>query len=96
MDPPVGEAARVPVKETPHVLVVEDEPDIAALIAHTLERSDAMHATAVASGDAALRAIAERLPDLVILDLNLPVLSGIEVCRILRSRAATATLPSSC
>ena len=47
----------------------------------------------VGSGDAALRAVAERPPDLIILDLNLPVLSGTEVCRILRARPATADLP---
>ena len=75
------------------VLVVEDEQDIAALIKHTLERSGEMQASIVGSGDAALRAVAERPPDVVILDLNLPVLSGTEVCRILRSRPATANLP---
>jgi DNA-binding response OmpR family regulator len=75
------------------VLIVEDEQDIAALIKHTLERSGEMQASIVAAGDAALRAVAERTPDLLILDLNLPVLSGTEVCRILRSRPATANLP---
>ena len=73
------------------VLVVEDEQDIAALIKHTLERSGEMQASIVGSGDAALRAVAEHPPDVVILDLNLPVLSGTEVCRILRSRPATNT-----
>jgi DNA-binding response OmpR family regulator len=75
------------------VLVVEDEQDIAALIKHALERSGDIEAAIVGSGDAALRAVAERPPDLVILDLNLPVLSGTEVCRILRSRPATAGIP---
>jgi DNA-binding response OmpR family regulator len=77
----------------PYVLIVEDEHDIAALIKHTLERAGEMQAAIVGSGDAALRAIAERLPSLVILDLNLPVVSGTEVCRVLRSRPATAALP---
>ena len=45
------------------------------------------------SGDAALRAVTDSTPDLVILDLNLPVLSGAEVCRILRGRPATANVP---
>ena len=75
------------------VLVVEDEHDIAALIKHTLERSGEVEASIVATGDAALRAVAQQAPDLVILDLNLPVLSGTEVCRILRSRPATSGLP---
>src|SRR5688572_29973466 len=47
----------------------------------------------VSSGDAALKAVSERAPDLLILDLNLPVLGGLEVCRILRSRPATARVP---
>jgi DNA-binding response OmpR family regulator len=75
------------------VLIVEDEQDIASLIKHALERSGEVQAAVVASGDAALRIIAEKTPDLVILDLNLPALSGMEVCRILRSRPATVHLP---
>jgi DNA-binding response OmpR family regulator len=75
------------------VLVVEDERDIAALIKHGLERGGDARVSIVGSGDAAIRAIGEAPPDLVILDLNLPVLSGLEVCRILRSRAATSHLP---
>jgi DNA-binding response OmpR family regulator len=85
--------AGLAMSKVPRVLVVEDEQDIAGLIKHTLERSGEMEASIVGSGDAALRAIADRPPDVVILDLNLPVLSGTEVCRILRSRPATATLP---
>ena len=77
----------------PRVLVVEDEQDIAGLIKHTLERSGDGQVEIVDSGDAALRAVTERAPDLVILDLNLPVLSGTEVCRILRGRPATANVP---
>jgi DNA-binding response OmpR family regulator len=75
------------------VLVVEDEHDIAALIKHALERSGDMRVSIVGSGDAALRAVAEQQPDLIILDLNLPVLSGTEVCRILRGRPDTAQVP---
>lgn len=75
------------------VLVVEDEQDIAALIKHALERSGEMQAAIVGSGDAALRAVSDQPPDLVILDLNLPVVGGTEVCRILRSRPATAHIP---
>jgi DNA-binding response OmpR family regulator len=75
------------------VLVVEDEHDIAGLIKHTLERDGDMAIDIVSSGDAALKAVSDRPPDLLILDLNLPVLGGIEVCRILRARAATARVP---
>ena len=75
------------------VLIVEDEQDIAGLIKHALERGGDAEAEIVASGDAALRAAAERTPDLIILDLNLPVLSGTDVCRILRSRADVGRVP---
>jgi DNA-binding response OmpR family regulator len=82
-----------PVNRVPRVLVVEDEQDIAGLIKHALERSGDARVDIVGSGDAALRAVTEGTPDLVILDLNLPVLSGTEVCRILRGRPATANVP---
>jgi DNA-binding response OmpR family regulator len=75
------------------VLIVEDEHDIAGLIKHTLERGGEAEAEIVGSGDAALKAVADRPPDLVILDLNLPVLSGTEVCRILRGRADAKHIP---
>lgn len=76
-----------------HVLVVEDEQDIAGLIKHTLERSGELKVDTVSSGDAALKSVIDATPDLIILDLNLPVLSGVEVCRILRSRPGTARTP---
>jgi two-component system, OmpR family, alkaline phosphatase synthesis response regulator PhoP len=75
------------------VLIVEDEQDIAGLIKHSLERSGGAEAEIVASGDAALKAVAARPPDLIILDLNLPVLNGLEVCRVLRSRSDARHLP---
>ena len=81
------------VSRAPRVLVVEDEQDIAGLIKHALERSGDGKVEIVSSGDAALRAVTDTPPDLVILDLNLPVLSGTEVCRILRGRPATANIP---
>jgi len=75
------------------VLIVEDERDIAGLIKHTLERAGDAEAEIAESGDAALRAVSARPPDLIILDLNLPVLSGSEVCRILRGRSDGRHLP---
>ena len=76
-----------------HILIVEDETDIAGLIKHTLERSGDADAQIVGSGDAALKAVTEKAPDLIILDLNLPVIGGLEVCRILRSRADVPRVP---
>ena len=75
------------------ILIVEDEQDIAGLIKHTLERTGDADTEIVGSGDAALKAVTERPPDLIILDLNLPVISGVEVCRILRSRADVPRVP---
>jgi len=76
-----------------HVLVVDDEQDIAGLIKHGLEKGGDIEVEIVGTGDGALKAVNERTPDLIVLDLNLPVLSGLEVCRILRSRPNTATVP---
>ena len=76
----VGATART------HVLVVDDEQDIAGLIKHSLERGGDIDVDIVGTGDEALKAVNERTPDLIVLDLNLPVLSGLEVCRILRAR----------
>jgi DNA-binding response OmpR family regulator len=75
------------------VLIVEDEQDIAGLIKHALERTGQAEADIVHSGDEALKAVSDRPPDLIILDLNLPVLNGIEVCRILRSRPDGRNVP---
>jgi DNA-binding response OmpR family regulator len=75
------------------VLAVEDEQDIAGLIKHTLERGGDVEVQVVGSGDAALKAAADQPPDLILLDLNLPVLNGLEVCRLLRSRPATRSVP---
>ncbi|HUF48037.1 MAG TPA: response regulator transcription factor [Vicinamibacterales bacterium] len=75
------------------ILVVEDEADIAGLIKHALERSGDATVEVVESGDAALESVASRPPDLMILDLNLPVMSGLDVCRLVRARPKTATLP---
>jgi DNA-binding response OmpR family regulator len=75
-----------------HILVAEDDRDIADLIAHVLRKAEwSVHVTG--SGDEAL-AYARRQPvDLVVLDVMLPGLSGLEVCRALRADAATAAIP---
>lgn len=72
------------------MLVVEDEHDIAGLIKHTLERGGDASVEIASSGDQALKFATEQPPDLIILDLNLPVLGGLEVCRLLRTRPGTA------
>jgi DNA-binding response OmpR family regulator len=81
------------IAQTTRILVVEDEQDIGGLIKHALERDGYTRVELVGTGDAALKAVVDDPPDLIILDLNLPVLSGFEVCRILRSRPNTRQLP---
>ena len=83
----------MPAPAPTRILVVVDESDIAGLIKHTLERSGDVEVTIVGTGDAALKSVFDSPPDLMILDLNLPVLSGSEVCRLLRAKPATAQLP---
>ena len=74
------------------ILVVEDEPDIRKLVHYNLtqERFKVVEAE---DGEKALRAIQRERPDLIILDLMLPGVSGLELCRTLRERAETARLP---
>jgi DNA-binding response OmpR family regulator len=74
------------------ILVVEDDPDIAALVCFDLKQQGLL-ATSVANGEAALAVVERDPPALVILDLMLPGMSGIEVCRRIRSDATTAALP---
>src|SRR6266852_5670956 len=74
------------------VLVVEDEPDVRNLIVLHLAREGFRCRTATSGGEALREARAAK-PDLVILDLMLPELDGLEVCRRLRSDSATAAMP---
>src|SRR5215208_541246 len=74
------------------ILIVEDEGDIAALIVHYLEKAG-YAAEIAADGPRALASARERPPDLVILDLMLPGLNGLEVCKALRQNNRTAALP---
>ena len=64
-------------------LVVDDDPGLLGLLTRLLELED-LDVTAVSSGEAALGVAREERPDLAILDVNLPGLSGYEVCRALR------------
>lgn len=75
------------------VLIVEDEKDIAELVRHALVRDGYREVEVVATGDAALESVSASVPDLVVLDLNLPTTSGFEVCRQLRNKPATARVP---
>ena len=75
-----------------HILVAEDDRDIADLIAHYLQKSG-WSPHVVAAGDAALMYARQHPVDVAILDVMLPGLSGLDVCRALRAAEATANLP---
>ncbi len=74
------------------IVIVEDDEDIADSIRYNLER-ESFRVRVAATGEEALDLILERPPSLVLLDLNLPHMSGLEICRRLRAEAATARLP---
>jgi two-component system, OmpR family, phosphate regulon response regulator PhoB len=76
----------------PVVLVVEDETALQQVLAYNLERAGFAVEQAF-DADEAMTLIAERTPDLVVLDWMLPYMSGLELCRQLRRKAATANLP---
>jgi len=75
-----------------HILVVDDEEDILELVEYNLTRAGLRVSTA-ASGEEAVTAARAQLPDLVVLDLMLPGLDGLDVCRILRNDPLTASVP---
>jgi DNA-binding response OmpR family regulator len=70
------------------VVVVDDEPNIADLVELYLER-EGYRVTKAGTGAAALQAVAEQRPRLVVLDVGLPDLDGLEVCRRLRAEGST-------
>jgi DNA-binding response OmpR family regulator len=74
------------------ILVAEDDRDIAGLIAHYMQKSGWQPHIAT-SGDEALAHARKQPVDVAILDVMLPGISGLEVCRLLRADRATATLP---
>jgi DNA-binding response OmpR family regulator len=73
----------------PRILLVDDEPSLLESLRYTLSRAGYAVATA-ADGVAALELAEDFVPDLVILDLGLPKLDGVEVCRRLRAEPETS------
>jgi two-component system phosphate regulon response regulator PhoB len=74
------------------ILIVEDEEPLTMLLRYNLE-AEGYEVDAVARGDEADTRLKEQVPDLLVLDWMLPGLSGIELCRRLRSRPETRALP---
>ncbi|MSO83278.1 MAG: response regulator transcription factor [Acidobacteria bacterium] len=75
-----------------HILVAEDDHDIAELISHYLKKAG-WSTHVAAAGDQALAYLRNHPVDVVILDLMLPGMSGLDVCQALRADRATADLP---
>lgn len=75
-----------------HILVIEDDPDLVELLRYNLER-ESYRVTSAGTGSEGLAELQRERPDLVILDLMLPEISGFEVCRRLRKNSETQNLP---
>jgi two-component system alkaline phosphatase synthesis response regulator PhoP len=74
------------------ILIVDDEEDIAELVSYNLTK-DGFVTVKAHGGEAALRKIRLEKPDLLILDLMLPGMSGLDICKAVRSNPQTASLP---
>ena len=74
------------------ILVVDDEEDIIDLIRYNLEQEEFIVFTA-SDGEECLRQVKTQSPDLIILDVMMPGLDGLEVCRKLRKSPATRSIP---
>ncbi|MEV0901294.1 response regulator [Actinoplanes sp. NPDC049802] len=74
------------------IVLVEDDDDIRAITAQMLRRAG--HTVVEApDGAAGLQAVLTRVPHLVVSDIDMPVMSGLDLCRVLRSDPRTASLP---
>jgi two-component system, OmpR family, phosphate regulon response regulator PhoB len=76
----------------PLILIVEDEPDLVPLLTYNLER-EGFRTIVARDGEEALLSAKEQLPNLILLDWMLPLVSGLEVCRQLRRNAGTRETP---
>ena len=75
-----------------HVLIVEDEPAQREVLSYNLE-AEGYRVSAAMNGEEALLLVSEEAPDVIVLDWMLPNVSGIEVCRQVKSRAETREIP---
>ena len=81
----------MPKKEV-RILVVDDEPDVLELVVFHLKKEK--YKVAIAdNGDKALKIAREQVPNLIILDLMLPGISGLEICQLLKQNPKTAGIP---
>jgi DNA-binding response OmpR family regulator len=82
----------LPMKDNPKILVIDDEPDALELVTFNL-RNAGFGVVTAADGAEALRKARSAQPDLVVLDLMLPEIDGLEVCKLLRRDPLTAAIP---
>ena len=80
------------LKNDHDVLVVDDEEDLLELIRYNLHE-EGYRVRCAMNGDEALRSVRENIPDLIVLDLMLPMIDGLEVCRRLKSDTETSSVP---
>jgi two-component system alkaline phosphatase synthesis response regulator PhoP len=80
------------MREQAAILIIEDEEDIRELMAYNLAR-EGYRTTAAGTGEDGLRAARAQKPDLVILDLMLPGMDGLEVARLLKGGKETGSIP---
>jgi len=78
--------------KTQTALIVEDQPTFAAALARLLT-SEGLTTDVVVDGESALRSVDDRPPDIVLLDVGLPGLSGLEVCRRIKANSASRLIP---
>ena len=77
------------------ILVVDDEPDVVEVIGHTLE-GDEFEVLRAYDGISALDMVEAEKPDLVLLDIMMPMMSGYEVCEQLKANPVTQDIPVIC
>ncbi len=70
-----------------HILIVEDEPKIAALLADYLHQQGGFSTSHLSRGDEVLEWVQSHSPNLILLDLMLPGMDGIEVCKQVQGRS---------
>ena len=80
------------LSEKPYVLLVEDEPAQREVLSYNLE-AEGYRVGMAPDGEQALQMVADELPDLIVLDWMMPLVSGIEVCRRLKVRPETRAVP---
>ncbi len=76
----------------PKILIVDDEQDIVELVSYNMEK-EGFKTVKAFDGEAALKQVKTQKPNLIILDLMLPKMNGLDVCRVIRGNSETASLP---